>query len=299
MDKTNGHQFIQVTHSGYDFQILLENRSTYICGLLSHHTEHPKLFVTFLSDNQPSMNIASKVGPRDVNMLNYINSKIVYSFRHVRASVLELYRVFKQDRCKTNNRITQNLMTLALLSPKEFAFAYGRPGFTAVTRGEVVYIAKCTPVVVFPDRTQKGCFNELPVSYKNTTYFMSPRSRILLNVGSPVDCLADMRPKYKIQGSWFYSSPDGLSETVSPGTITVDSLEYDFKDISNARQGMYDAELLEKYQRAIVSPVVQDIITSRVVSAISEEKELPEGYQVSYAFTQADYGKIKAKVGSF
>lgn len=269
LDKSNGHQFIQVTHSGYDFQILLENRSTYICGLLSHYTEHPKLFVTFLSENQPSMNIVSKVGPRDVNMLNYINSKIVYSFRHVRASVLELYRLFKQDRCKTNNRITQNLMTLALLSPKEFAFAYGGPGFTAVTRGEVVYVAKCTPVVVFPDRYQSGCFNELPVSYKNTTYFMSPRSRILLQVGSPVDCLADMRPKYKIQDGWFYSSPDD------------------------------DSDLLEKYQRAIVSPVVRDIITSRVVSALSGDKGLPEGYQVSYAFTQADYGKIKAKVGSF
>lgn len=298
-DRTNGHQFIQVTHSGYDFQILLENRSTYICGLLSHYTEHPKLFVTFLSNDQPLMDIKNKVGPRDVNMLNYVNSKIVYSFRHVRASVLELFRMFKQDRCKTNNRITQNLMTLALLSPKEFAFAYGGPGYTAVTRGEVVYLAKCTPVIVFPDRSQKGCFNELPVIYKNSTFFMSPRSRILLEVGSPVECLADMRPKFKIQDGWFYASPDGLSETVPPNTITVEPLEFEFRDNSHAREGIYDSELLEKYQRAIVSPVVREIITARVVSAISGENNLPSGYQMSYAFNPIDYDKIKDKVGGF
>lgn len=140
VDRSNGHRFIQVTHSGYDFQILLENRTSYICGLLSHYTEHPKLFVTFLSDDQPSMRLSTKVGARDVNMLNYVNSKIVYSFRHVRASVIELFRMFKQDRCNTSNRITQNLKTLALLSPKEFAFAYGGAGCNAVTRGEVVYL---------------------------------------------------------------------------------------------------------------------------------------------------------------
>ncbi|AOR51379.1 putative glycoprotein [Gambie virus] len=298
-DNSNGHQFIQVTHSGYDFQILMENRTTYICGLLSYYTEHPKLFMTLLSEDQPSMRIEGKVGPRDVNMLNYVNSKIVYSFRHIRASVLELYKLFKHDRCETNNRITQNLMTLALLSPKEFAFAYGGAGCTSVTRGEVVYVAKCPPVVVYPNRQVKGCFNELPVSYKNESYFMSPRSRILLKIGTPVDCLADMRPKFKLQEGWYYSSPDGLSETIPPRTISVDPIEFEFLDSIKVREGMYDSDLVEKYQRAIVSPVVRDIMTTRVVSAIAGDSDLPAGYQMSSAFNPLDYSNIKKEVGGF
>ncbi|AOR51373.1 putative glycoprotein [Bolahun virus] len=298
-DNSNGHQLVQVTHSGYDFQILIENKTTYICGLLSHYTEHPKLFLTLLSEDQPSMRIESKVGPRDVNMLNYINSKIVYAFRHIRANVIDLYRMFKNDRCQTNNRITKNLMTLALLSPKEFAFAYGGPGCTAVTRGEVVYLAKCPPVSVLPNRAEKGCFNELPVSYKNSSYFMSPRSRILLKVGTPVDCLADMRPKYRLNDKWFYNTPDGLSETIPPKTISVEPLNFEFVDSIKVREGMYDSDLVEKYQRTIISPVVRDIITTRVVNAISGDNALPDGYQLSYAFNPVDYGKIKETVGGF
>lgn len=32
-------------------------------------------------------------------------------------------------------------MTLAMLSPKKFAYTYGGQGYTSITRGEVVYLA--------------------------------------------------------------------------------------------------------------------------------------------------------------
>lgn len=39
-DRTNDHQFVQVTHSGYDFQILVENKIIYICSFLSQNTSN-------------------------------------------------------------------------------------------------------------------------------------------------------------------------------------------------------------------------------------------------------------------
>lgn len=66
------------------------------------------------------------------------------------------------------NRITENMMTLALLSPKEFAYQYFKsPGYTAVVRGEVAHVAKCREVAVIPKVMDSECYNELPVICNN------------------------------------------------------------------------------------------------------------------------------------
>lgn len=296
----SGNRYIQVTHSGYDFQILLENYTLFICGLASQKTEHPKLFVTLLNEGQPSLNLKNNIKPSEVSMLNYINSKIVYSYRHVRDNVVSLYQAFKQDRCKTHNRITENLMTLATTSPKEFAYAYGGQGYTAVTRGEIVYLAKCTPVAVIPDLNQVGCFNEMPVLLNNKTLFMTPRSRILIPVGTPVDCLPDMMPKFKVGPAWYHISPHGLMRSPDPQTIVPDSFEYHFVELKGITQGgLYSSAIIEKYQKAIVSPMMSEVITSRVASSVEGAGVMPEGYSISNAFGEKDFSIIGSKIGDF
>lgn len=161
---------------GYDFQVLLKNRQEMICGYRSYYTEHPNLFVTLLSSQGPKFPLRRQVTAVDVSLLNFVNSKLVYSFRHIRQEVSKLFDLFNHDRCQAHNRITQNLLSIALLSPQEFAYTYGGPGHTAIARGEVIYLAKCRPVAVIPDLNFTGCHNELPVVYNNETFFMTPRS---------------------------------------------------------------------------------------------------------------------------
>ncbi|QBK47214.1 putative glycoprotein 2 [Anopheles marajoara virus] len=293
-----GDRYIQVTHSGYDFQILVKNETTYLCGLLTWYTEHPRLFVTFLNQGQPSLNLKYPVQSKDVSMLNYINSKIVYSFRHIRDNVLNLFKTFKQDRCKTHNRITENLMTLATTSPKEFAYAYGGPGYTATTRGEVVYLAKCSPVVVSPDLEREGCYNELPVKHHNKTMFVSPRSRILIPVGTKLDCLPDMMPKYNIDGKWYHTTVHGLMQSPAPHTISPEPIDYTFEPLAGiGNGGLYSSAMIEKYQQAVVAPAVQGVITARVVSSVSGESKMPEGYSFVRGFDTTDFSIIEEKVG--
>ena len=157
-------QYVHVNQGDYDFQVKLGKPGTSICGFNSFSTEHPRLFVTIVPQNSPEFPMVKPVGSEDVNLLNYINSKFVYVMRHTKQEVDRLFRLFEQERGHMQNRITENLMTLALISPKEFAYQYFKsPGYTAVVRGEVVHVAKCREVAVMPRVLTDECYNELPV----------------------------------------------------------------------------------------------------------------------------------------
>lgn len=111
-------EYVHVHYAGYDFQVLLKNRQEIICGYRSFYNEHPSLFVTLLSSNGPKFPLRRKVTAVDVRLLNFVNSKLVYSFRHVRQEVSKLFDLFNHDRCQAHNRITQNLLSIVLLSPQ-------------------------------------------------------------------------------------------------------------------------------------------------------------------------------------
>lgn len=95
-------------------------------------------------------------------MMNYMNSKIVRSMCHTKRQVDKLFHLLKKERCLTQNRITSNLMSLAIISPINVAFSYfNMPGYAAVTRGKDDQVAKCTPVFVIPKHdTGDLCKNE-------------------------------------------------------------------------------------------------------------------------------------------
>lgn len=292
--------YIHVHYGGYDFQVLLDRRQEIICGYRSYYTEHPRLFVTILSGDGPNFPLKRKVSAVDVSLLSFVNSKLVYSFRHIRQEVGRLFDLFNHDRCQSHNRITQNLLSIALLSPQEFAYTYGGPGHTAVTRGEVIYLASCKPVVVVPDLNMTGCYNELPVMYNNRTYFMTPRSRILIEVGSPLPCLPDLLPKYFLNENWYVKTDHGLIETRPPHAIAPNKLSYKFRELSGITGGgLYRTDMIMKYQAALVSPMVEAVIATRVVGSLKGEAALPSGYGYSSAFSPLDYEAIRSKVGGF
>nr|AWW13462.1 putative glycoprotein [Aedes anphevirus] len=293
-------EYIHVHYSGYDFQVLLQSRQELICGYRSFYTEHPRLFVTLLSVNGPKFPLKRRVTAVDVSLLNFVNSKLVYSFRHIKQEVSRLFDLFNQDRCQSHNRVTQNLLSIALLSPQEFAYTYGGPGHTAVSRGEVIYLAQCRPVAVVPDLNVTGCYNELPVVYNNETMFMTPRSRILINVGTPLKCLPDLLPKYYLNENWYVKTDHGLIETKPPQTIAPNTLAYEFRELSViSGGGLYRADIIQKYQAALISPMVEAVISTRVVDSLRGEVQLPSGYHYTSAFSPLDYESIKSKVGGF
>lgn len=301
-DKTNRSlQFIHVSHGGYDFQIKLENSNkASVCGYPSRHTEHPDLFVTIMDSSSPPFPPVPELDADNVNLMSYINSKLVYAMRHTKEQVDSLFDLFHQQRCSMQNRITQNLQTLALLSPREFAYQYfGRPGFTAVARGEAIYAAQCKAVAVTPKPLDRGvCFNELVVTYNNQTWYMTPRTRIIISEGTIIPCSAEFSPIYLLGNKWISQNSLGLTEVPKPTVITTEDIEYEFETMANlASGGLYTPEVLREYQRILTSPMEEAVVVARMTDSLRGSSQLPSGYSFARGLTEDDFSFIGGKVG--
>lgn len=297
----NGDKYIQVNQGHYDFQIKLLKTDVSVCGFKSYSTEHPRLFVTILGQDMPIFPLKRAVDSQDVNLLNYVNSKFIYVLRHTKKEVDKLFDLFYQERCKMQNRITENLMTLALLSPKEFAYQYFKsPGYTAVVRGEVVHVARCREVAIVPMKVSEDCYNELPVVYNNETWFMTPRTRILVRVGTIVECASDLGPQFLLNGRWVTPTSTGLMTVREPIIITPEPLSYEFERLDDlAANGLYTSDTIQKYQNILTSPLEEKIISSRITSAVMGNNGLPPGSSFLNSFTQSDYDLIGGKISSW
>lgn len=82
VDRDNQDEFVQVNHDGYDFQILLRRKRVTVCDYSSYTTEHPNLFVTVIDEASPDFPIKSRGDIKELSLMNYLNSKLVYTMRH-------------------------------------------------------------------------------------------------------------------------------------------------------------------------------------------------------------------------
>lgn len=226
-----------------------------LCGYKLTQTEHPKLFIL---ETQPgrTFKARSKITVDNLDIFSYVNSKFVYVEKHIKTQLTHLYRDIMEQKCALERQILQNALSLSSIAPDEMAFRIMRaPGYTAVTAGEVLYLVKCIPVEC-KLRHEAGCYNELPVSHRNTSLFLLPRSRILVKTGTPRDCNELLPPMYNIHGTWFRMTPKPL-ESLPPPVIhplTRPTWKY-VSPSSLATSGIYTSEDLDRLRNHIMFPV--------------------------------------------
>lgn len=226
-----------------------------VCGYKIHHTEHPKLLI-FETQKGRTFQTKSKVTVDNLDIFSYVNSKFVYVEKHIKNQLNKMYRDIMEQKCSLERQILQNALSLSSIAPDEMAFRIMKsPGYTAVTAGEVIYIIKCVPVRCRVRRTE-NCYNELPVTYQNTSYFLLPRSRIMTKTGTSRDC-NDLLPNlYKIDDIW-YRITTNVAETLSPPVIqplTTPTWRYVSPD-TLATSGIYTTEDLDRLRDHIMFPV--------------------------------------------
>ena len=138
------------------------------CNRVLIKTEHPKLFIYEGSKRNRLFN--NDLKSKDIlnlDIFTYLNSKFVYVEKHFRSEVESLYRNILKDKCELERQVLYNSLSIASLSPDEFAFnLMKKPGYIARIAGEVVHIIQCTPVEVqlFHD---DNCYTQLPVTAGN------------------------------------------------------------------------------------------------------------------------------------
>lgn len=200
----------------------LRTLKTYMgCMFTAYTTEHPKLIIVpkttgsfYLS--QGEVHVAS------LDIMAYINTKFVYIERLRHTSERSMYAILSAQRCALERKALQTMLAISTISPAEFAYTYmASPGFTAVQLGEVVHVIKCVPVETTVRHTNK-CYKEMAVTYNNKSVFLTPRSRLVQQYGTEVDCDNIVTSQFRLDGQWYalgkmtHQVPDPLALTPEP-----------------------------------------------------------------------------------
>ena len=236
-----------------------------ICGKAAYATEHPKLFVAEISSLDSRIFDINMITINDLDVNTYMNSKFVYFNHHVDKQLSKLYVDLLEQKCKLERQVLKNALTLATISPEEFAYNIMKgPGWMSVVAGEVAHLIKCLPITVVYRKTE-DCYIELPVTYQNNSYFMSPRTHILRKTGTKTEC-NDIVPQY------YYL--DDLWYKVLPKTVKVEApLTLNPSEESNwkyenpghlASSGIYTAEDMDNLRDRIMFPVERPAILDTV-----------------------------------
>lgn len=226
-----------------------------ICGYKLFRTEHPKLLILETQRGR-TFKIRSKISIDNLDIFAYVNSKFIYVEKHVKSQLTRMYQDIMEQKCALERQILRNALSLSSIAPDEMAYRILKtPGYTAVTAGEVIHLIKCVPVRCKIRHTE-GCYNELPVTYRNESHFLLPRSRILVRKGTGKECNDLLPTMYKIDGTWFRITNRPI-EVLAPPIIqplTKPRWKYVSPD-ALATSGIYTEEDLTRLRDHIMFPV--------------------------------------------
>ena len=214
MDNTGIQPQVVYTLNSQDTVFALTKKGEeVVCGHTLILTEHPKLLIF---ETTPDNKVFDKqYKSENLDIFTYMNSKFVYVEKHIRTQISQLYRNVLLQQCNLEQKILKNALALATHSPDAFAYhVMQRPGYMALLAGEVIHMIKCVPVEVKLALTQE-CYDQLPVIRNNITYFLTPRTHILLRQGTQVTCNALTPGMYLLRDSWYRFAPKPV-ETLPP-----------------------------------------------------------------------------------
>lgn len=184
----------------FSFMIIGED---HICGAKIYRTEHPSLVIMEQNKNSIYYN-PKKISTSNLDIFTYVNSKFVYVERYVRSQVKKMYHNILVQQCEIEKKLLHNSLALATIAPDQFAYALKKkPGYMAFSAGEVIHILKCVPVEVKIVGHSDLCYADVQVAYKNKTHYMTPKTHIIKQSSTVIDCNNILAPQFFIEGDWY------------------------------------------------------------------------------------------------
>lgn len=277
---------------------LTKTHETSVCGYKLMQTEHPKLFILETTRGK-TFKARAKMVVENLDIFSYVNSKFVYVEKHVRTQLTRLYQDIMEQKCALERQVIQNALSLASIAPDEMAYRLMKgPGYTAITTGEVIHIIKCIPVDCRIRPTEE-CYDELPVTHRNHSFFLLPRSRILTSKGTAKDCNGLLPNLYRIDGTWYRMTPRPI-EALSPPVIeplTQPKWQYTSSS-SLATSGIYSAEDLDRLRTHIMFPVEKPSMLNNIAQGAMGGKVKPGTISMINLLDEASLERIAESTGA-
>jgi len=231
-----------------------------ICGYSILGTEHPKLFI-FETQRGNTFKTKTETATDNLDIFAYVNSKFIYVEKHIRDQMTALYHDILIQKCELERQVLQNTLSIAALLPDEFAYRITKqPGHMAVAAGEVIHIIKCLPVEAVPRQTN-SCYIEFPVTVRNSSYFITPKSRILTRYGTTKECNPILPVQYYFENSWVEINPTPLIVSPPQELKPLTALTWQYKTPrSLATSGIYSERDIEKLRNHIMFPAEKSAV---------------------------------------
>lgn len=243
---------------------------TSVCGYIIYRTEHPRLFINERTEDVPFV-AHENSAVENIDLITYIDSKFVYTERYIRKQITQLYYDLLLHKCKIERQVLNNALAIATQSPDEFAYRLMRePGYMAILSGEVIHLMKCIQVEVELRPVMK-CYDELPVTWNGTKYFLSPRTRMLIRKGNEIECNLLMPPMYYLNSTWVRFTPEIITGGNDPEILAPQSKPtwtY-FKPQALALTGIYSRTDLERLRDRIMFPLERGPILNSVAMGMT------------------------------
>lgn len=276
---------------------LTKTKEIDVCGYKLFRTEHPKLLILETQRGR-TFKIRSKIAIDNLDIFAYVNSKFVYVGKHVKTQLTRMYQDIMEQRCALERQVLRNALSLSSIAPDEMAYRIMKmPGYTAVTAGEVLHLVKCVPAKCRIRHTE-GCYNELPVTYRNESYFLLPRSRILVRKGTGKECNELLPTMYKVDGTWFKITNRPV-EVLAPPIIqplTKPRWKYVSPD-ALATNGIYTEEDLTRLRDHIMFPVEKPVMLNVIAHGAMGGRVPPGTVSISNLLDESTLDRIAEGAG--
>lgn len=235
-----------------------------VCGHTVIRTEHPKLFIIIIKNPGHTLGV-ELIKIEDMDIFAYINSKFVYVEKFVRQQMQNLYHDVLVHRCELERAVLLNALALSSLTPDEFGYALMKdPGYYTTVAGELVHITKCVAVPVRV-REAEHCYQELPVTYNNKSYFLKPKSRILVRRGTLVECNTILPIGYFVDGAWFHITPQAIRAPAPQQLLPMSTPTWNYENPEHlATSGIYSQKDLDKLRNRIMFPAEKPALLNSI-----------------------------------
>lgn len=271
-EKKSTSQIMYTIEWGERLVSLIQKGTSDLCGYKLIMTEHPELFFIESNDNISNKFNKATLPIANVNLFTYINTKFVYAEKNMGKQMSEMYYDILKSKCELEQKIMRNALAIATLSPSEFGYTLMKEeGYMGIVTGEVVHLVKCLKVEV-EQRVTKGCYAELPITWRKQDYFLSPKTRIILKTGTPILCDPRLPSMFKIHPQvWFKMLPNLMIKADNPEVLqpaTKPTWTYN-SPITLLMGGVYSEKDTRRLNDLILFPMEKTAVLNRVAQGMS------------------------------